>query len=221
MTLDTAEELAFLVHLPDGKTMRFTEHDSTGLYVYNPESNEVRIPVKAYSYLQTISGNWALFNRRELEVADAVRTLHQKLRRPSPSHFKEYVSNKLIHNCPITPADIKRAEFIYGLDPAYLKGKTTQKPALPHIPTLTIIPLPPDFIIEHHRNIMLCINFFFIQGMAFLHMVSRKIGFRPCTAVPNRSKTTILRAVRKEIKTYAQRGFDVQDMHGDQEFECI
>ena len=128
VTLDTAEELAFLVHLPDGKTMRFTEHDSTGLYVYNPESNEVRIPVKAYSYLQTISGNWALFNRRELEVADAVRTLHQKLRRPSPSHFKEYVSNKLIHNCPITPADIKQADFIYGLDPAYLKGNPPSRP---------------------------------------------------------------------------------------------
>ena len=220
VTLDTAEELAFIVHLPGGNLMRFTEHDGTGLYVYDPTSNEVRIPVKAYSYLQTISGNWALFNRRDLEAADAACALHRKLGRPSPSRLRTYISNNLIRNCPVTPADVKRANYIYGLDPTYLKGKTTQKPALPHIPTTMLTPLP-NFVSKHHRDITLCIDFFFIQGASFFHTISRKIGFRSCTAVPNRSKATILRAIRKEIKIYAQRGFDVRDVHGDQEFECI
>ena len=220
VTLDTAEELAFIVHLPDGDLMRFTEHDETGLYVYNPTSNEVRIPVKAYSYLQTISGNRALFNQRDLEAADAARALHRKLGRPSPSRLRAYISNNLIRNCPVTPADIKRASYIYGLDPAYLKGKTTQKPALPHIPTTMLAPLPA-FISKHHRDVTLCVDFFFVQGAAFFHAISRKVGFRSCTAVPNRSKATILRTIRKEIKTYAQRGFDVRDVHGDQEFACI
>ena len=220
ITLDTERELAFLVHLPEGEPMRFTEHDSTGLYVYNPDHNEVRIPVKAYSYLQTISGNREMFSRRELEAADAARALHRQLGRPSPSRFHKYLTDNLIRNCPITVADAKRAGFIYGADTAYLKGKTTQRPALPHVPTTMIAPLP-DFIAAHHRNLTLCVDFFFVQGMAFLHVISRKIGYRSCTAVANRSKATILRVIKREIKVYAQRGFDIRDVHGDQEFECI
>ena len=220
VTLDTAEELAFLVHLPAGEPMRFTEHDSTGLYVYSPDSNDVRIPVKAYSYLQTISGNREMFSRRELDAADAARALHRQLGRPSPSRFHEYLTNNLIRNCPITIADAKRAGFIYGADTAYLKGKTTQRPALPHVPTTVTAPLP-DFIEAHHRDVTLCVDFFFVQGMAFLHVISRKIGFRSCTVMANRSKATILRTIKKEITAYAQRGFDIRDVHGDQEFECI
>ena len=220
VTLDTAEELAFLVHLPTGETMRFTEHDSTGLYVYSPNSNEVRIPVKAYSYLQTISGNREMFSRQELDAADAARALHRQLGRPSPSRFQEYLANNLIRNCPITVADAKRAGFIYGADTAYLKGKTTQRPALPHVPTTVTAPLP-DFIEAHHRDITLCVDFCFVQGTAFLHVISRKIGFRSSVVVANRSKATILRAIKKEIAAYARRGFDVRDVHGDQEFECI
>ena len=204
VTLDTAEELAFLVHLPTGgEPMRFTEHDSTGLYVYSPDSNEVRIPVKAYSYdLQTISRNREMFSRRELDTADAARTLHRQLRRPSPSRFHEYLTNNLIRNCPITVADAKRAGFIYGADTAYLKGKTTQRPALPHVPTTMAVPLP-DFIEAHHRDITLCMDFFFVQGIAFLHLISCKIGFRSCVVVANRSKATILRVIKKEIAAYA------------------
>ena len=220
VTLDTEKELAFIVHLPSGGQMRFAEHDSTGLYVHNPVSNEVKIPVKTYSYLQTIAGNRQVFSRRELDAADTARALHRQIGRPSQSRFEKYLTNNLIRNCPVTVADAKRAAFIYGPDPAYLKGKTTQQPALPHIPTTVASPLP-DFIREHHRNITLCADFFFVQGAIFLHIISRKIGFRTSVAVTNRSKTTILRVLRREIKTYSQRGFNVRDVHADQEFECV
>ena len=76
MTLDTEKELAFIVHLPNGEYMRFVEHNSTGLYVYNPDSNEVKIPIKAYSYLQTIARNRQVFSWRALDMADTACALH-------------------------------------------------------------------------------------------------------------------------------------------------
>ena len=220
VTLDTAKELALVVHLPNGDLMRFVEHDDTGLYVYHPEYNEVKVPVKAYTMLQTVSKNRTLFSRRELDGADAARALYRQVGRPSQSRFVEYLSKNLIRNCPVTIADAKRAAYIYGADPAFLKGKRTQKKALPHIPTT--IPTPvPDFITEHHNNVTLCIDFFYVQGSIFFHAISRKLGFRTCLPVNNRSKTTILRALRKVLRLYAQRGFDIQDVHADQEFECV
>ena len=62
VTMDTDEELALLVHPTDGETMRFTQHDDTGLYMYTPAgNNEVKLPVTAYSYLQTVAGNRSVF----------------------------------------------------------------------------------------------------------------------------------------------------------------
>ena len=215
VTLDTAEELALVVHLPNGELMRFVEHDDTGLYVYHPECNEVKVPVRAYTMLQTVSKNRTLFSRRELDGADAARALYRQVGRPSQSRFVEYLSKNLIRNCPVTIADAKRAAYIYGADPAFLKGKRTQKKALPHVPTT--IPTPvPDFIADHHNDVTLCIDFFYVQGSIFFHAISRKIGFRTCLPVNNRSKTTILRALSKELRLYAQRGFTIRDVHADQ-----
>ena len=219
VTLDAAEELAFLVHLPTGKTMRFTEHD-TGLYIHSPADNDVKIPLTAYSYLQTVSSNRSLFTRRENAGADAARTLYRHLGRPSPKRFISYINNGLIRNCPITPADVKRAQHIYGPDIAFLKGKTTQRPPLKHIPTVLPTPLP-DFIAEHHSELTICVDFFYVQRNLFLHFIARKIGYRTSTAVPNRSKSTIMKAVRREINRYTNRGFTVINLFADQEFECI
>ena len=64
-------------------------------------------------------------------------------------------------------------------------------------------------------------GFFFIQGMAFLHSISCKLGFRTVTQVPTRSKSTILRETRSIIRLYQARGLHICDIHADNEFECI
>ena len=219
VTLDTAQELAFLVHIPDGPPLRFVEHD-TGLYIYLPDSNDVKIPVNAYSHLQTVAQNRQAFTRREVQGADNARTLYRHIGRPSQQRFEQYIRKGLIRNCPITLADVQRANDIYGPDIAYVKGKTTQKPPLAHIATRIPAPLP-DYIAQHHCDITICADFFFVQRQAFIHFISRKIGYRSTTAVENRSKTTIANALRRELKLYVGRGFIVRDVHADSEFECI
>ena len=209
VTLDTAQELAFLVHLPDGPPLRFVEHD-TGLYIYLPDHNDVKIPVTAYSYLQTVAANRQHFTRREVQGADTARALYRHIGRPSQARFEQYIRKGLIRNCPIT----------VGPDIAYLKGKTTQKPSLPHIATHIPVPLPAH-IAQHHRDVTVCADFFFVQRQTFLHFISRKLGYRTSIPVENRSKATIIKALREELKTYVGRGFVVRDVHADSEFECV
>ena len=121
VTMDTDEELALLVHPTEGETMRFTQLDDTGLYVYTPAgNNEVKLPVTAYSYLQTVAGNRLVFTRRELEGADAARKLYCQVGRPSPARFNDYLTKNLIRDGPVTTADAKRATFIYGSNIVYL-----------------------------------------------------------------------------------------------------
>lgn len=160
--------------------------------MYSPSDNAVRIPVlAAYSYLQTVSQNRAYFTRREVQGADAARKLYRQIGRPSQARFLSYIQQGLVRNSPVTLDDAHRAQHIYGPDIAYLKGKTTQRPPLPHIATHTTLPLP-DFIAEHHTNITLCIDFFILQKQTFLHIISRKIGYRTTIAVDNRTKATII-----------------------------
>ena len=74
---------------------------------------------------------------------------------------------------------------------------------------------------EHYRDVVLCVDFFFLQGQPFIHTISRDIQFRTATPVPNRKQATISDELRAVIALYAHRGFTVRDVHGDHEFECV
>ena len=216
VTMDSDAGLSINVHRLDGSIMPFIEHPS-GLYVYNPNPND---NVSAYTLLSTVAEQKRLFSRREIEAADEARALCRKLGRPGDDDFIRLLANNNIQNCPVTPADAKRATIIYGPDIATLKGKTTRSSAAPRAPTFIAEVIPPH-ILEHHRDVTLCIDFFFVQGMPFFHTISRGIGFRTAHPVPDRNRSTILRRLRHTIKMYQARGFTVRDVHCDHEFECI
>ena len=219
VTLDTDLEPTMCVHRKDGSIMRFREH-STGLYVFDSADNHTNEPVSAYTLVSTVANNKKMFTRREIEAADAARDLYRKIGRPSESDFLHILSTNLIRNCPVTVDDAKRATIIYGPDIASLKGKTTRSSAAPHVPTFQAIPIPAH-VAAHHRELTLCMDFFFVQGIAFLHSISRKIGFRTLAQVPNRSKTTILKETKSITHLYHARGLTICDIHADNEFECI
>jgi hypothetical protein len=57
---------------------------------------------------------------------------------------------------------------IYGPDIAALKGKTTRLGAAQRAPNFAAVVLPPS-VLEHHRNVTLCVDFFFVQVHIFYH----------------------------------------------------
>ena len=125
-----------------------------------------------------------------------------------------------ILNCPVTKADAQRANIFYGPDLAYLKGKTTDHPASPHVATQVFSPLPGD-IAKHHSSITLCLDFFYVQRLPFIHAISQKVGYRQAVIVSNCTKETMLSFINKSILEYTAHGFEVVDVHADKEFECL
>ena len=217
VTMDTHEETAMCVHRLDGSIMKFVEH-SSGLYVFVP--NDTNQNVTAYTMLSTVTNQKKMFTQREVLAADAARELYRKIGRPDEAEFQSILRNGFIRNCPVTPDDARRALIIYGPDVATLKGKTTKAHAAPRTPTFQYTPIPAP-ILGKHRNVTLCMDFFFVQGHAFYHTISRDIGFRTVSSVPDRKLKTILRETLTVIKLYQARGLTISDIHADNEFDCI
>ena len=220
VTLDTAVEAVLFVHLPDNTVLRFAEH-LDGLYLLVPSVNPTTNPPNySYSCVSTVADNRAVFTRRELEGADRARQLYRTIGHPSQRKFEAILDHGSILNCPVTKADAQCANTIYGPDLAYLKGKTTDHPTSPHEATQVFSPLPEE-IAKYHSNITLCIDFFYVQRLPFIHAISRKIGYRQAVAVPDRTKETMVSFVNKSVLEYTRHGFEVVDAHADKEFECL
>jgi Reverse transcriptase (RNA-dependent DNA polymerase)/Zinc knuckle len=218
ISMDSSVEPVINVHRLDGSLMKFVEHES-GLYVYSP-NNASNNTVSAYTIVSTVAEQKKLFSPREIKDADQARVLYRKIGRPSEAEFQTILRSNLIRNCPVTPADAQRALIIYGPDIATIKGTTTRSEPSSHLPTFEAVPLPPP-ILEHHMNVTLCVDFFFVQGIAFLHTISRGIGFRTVSYVTDRNKPTIVKEMKAVLHLYQCRGFTINDIHCDNEFACL
>ena len=221
VTMDTAAEPALIVHRIDGSEMKFLEHQC-GLYVYNPSvSNASSAQVTAYTMVSTVAEHKKFFSQRDIQSADTARALYCMIGRPSEADFQRILAHGLIRNCPVTPIDAKRALAIYGPDIATLKGKTTRAGAAPRLPAFEAVPLPPP-VLEHHRNVVLCADFFFVQGHIFLHTISRDIHFRTVNSVPDRTRFHDGKgSYRRSFASTQTRGFNVCDLHVDNEYACL
>ena len=220
VTLDTAVEAVLSVHLPDNTVLRFVEH-LDGLYLLVPSVNQTTNPPNySYSCVSTVADNRAAFTRRELEGADHARQLYRTIGRLSQRKFEAIQDHGSILNCPVKKADAQFANTIYGPDLAYLKGKTTDHPTSPHVATQVLSPIPEE-IVKYHSNITLCVDFFYVQRLPFIHAISWKVGYRQAVAVPDRTKEAMLSFVNKSVLEYTSRGFDVVDTNFDKKSECL
>jgi hypothetical protein len=120
VTMDSSDEPAMFVHRLDGSTMKFREHAS-GLYVY--KCNATNDNITGYTMVSTVAKQKKLFSRREVKSADIARDLYRKLGRPDEVEFHDILKRNLIRDCPVTPADAKRALLIYGPDIAVIKAR--------------------------------------------------------------------------------------------------
>ena len=217
VTMDSLREPTMFVHRLDSSLMKFVEHAS-GLYVYKP--NDTNATATGYTMVSTVAAQQKLFSRRAVQAADVARDLYRLLGRPDEKEFYDILKKNMIRNCPVTPDDAQRALVVYGPDIAVVKGKTTRHTAAPRVPTFVSKPIPAP-ILEHHRDITLCVDFFFVQGLAFFHTISRHIGFCTVHPVADRTRGTILSHLKKVLHLYQARGLRVRDIHADSELECV
>ena len=156
--MDTSVEPAMLVHRKDGSVMKFVEY-SSGLYYFDVTSdNSNKSGINDYFFLETVANNRTMFTSRQVKDADRARILYAKLKRPSQARFESILASNVLKNCDLTPDDAKRALIIYGPDVFAIKAKSTKDRPTP-IPSFVPISLP-TYILEQHKNITLCVDFF-------------------------------------------------------------
>ena len=124
----------------------------------------------------------------------------------------------------MTINDAKRALHIFCIEPAVVKGKTPRNQQSKIICEDRV--MMPKKLLYRHNKVHLMVDYMFVQGVQFLTTISHKFKFRTPEALPYAhkqgvKKEDILKGVIKVIKLYQARGLTVEQIHCDNEFECI
>ena len=113
---------------------------------------------------------------------------------------------------------MKRATFIYGPENKTVKATGQRQDPLAMIPN---IPLRAN-ITEQHRNIMLSVDYVYIQGIHILHTINgRSFQFRTLESITNKVKPKkgIMTELRRAIDITRSRGINITQINGDNEYE--
>jgi hypothetical protein len=93
---------------------------------------------------------------------------------PSEKDYKGMVSSNIIKNCPITVSNVTNAGNIFGPDLASVRGKIVQRTPAPVVADYVAV---PRLLVDANLTVTLAADMFFVDGTAFLLMVSRRIKF--------------------------------------------
>ena len=220
ITADTEVGKYITVHVSKQFKMIF-EQVSSGLYLFS-HKQQYKHRISGYSFLTLTTGDKSKFNKREIEQAEAARTLHRAIGFPGYKRFFWMIKNNKIPKCQITVDDAKRALHLYGPDEAVIKGKTTKK-RQSVIKNVEVIPLA-DSILTKHKSVHLMVDHMFIQGLLCLVTISQGYNFRtvePLMTKAKANKEDMIAGVNRVIGLYRARGLNVTQVSADNEFECI
>ena len=130
------------------------------------------------------------------------------------SHLSPWKSRK----SRVSPMAITHASTIFGKNRAGLRGKSVRvKPARVEI---GVVEIPRDFN-ALHKFITLVGDVMFVDGLPFMLTRSWDISFGTVELLPSRTAPQLGSSLMKVVKLYAMRGFVVQCVLMDMEFESV
>jgi hypothetical protein len=220
VTYDSGNGNKFVVH--DRLMRRFTMSER-GLFYCNMKQQQGNVLLNQATTKQggdgisTVDKNKGRYSTRDMSRANNARRF-QETTGASLQTILDIVDCKLLPNCPITRIDIKMAEDIYGTSIAHLKGKTVRKKGQ-HV-TFSIATLPIA-IANKYKLATLCGNIFYVNSIRFFSTISRHIHFRTAAHIKD-AKLDTLNASLKAIRDIdLARGFKVNVLHMDGQFEPL
>jgi hypothetical protein len=153
--------------------------------------------------IPTVKENASLYQRREVAQATKAKRLMRYLGYPSETDLIRLLSEGGILNCDVTANDVRLARKIFGPDIASLKGKQVAIHPQPHVSEES----PHRRLVRKQQT--LHADVMSVDRVLFLASVSQPLGLVSTTHIANKTKRTLLNALRSQIEEYRKRGFDV------------
>jgi len=132
------------------------------------------------------------FTKRQVDGAIQARQAYHAAGAPDLNKFKLAVRSGFFKNFPLTEADIKNAETIFGPSVSVLKGKT-KRPS-PDSVVEDWVEIPPE-VTMHNQKLDLAFDLAFINNAVILTTIDLAIKFRYCVPIKNRTKGNYLMAL--------------------------
>ena len=167
--------------------------------------------------ITTTKAKASQYTRCEYEKAIQARKLQTIIMHPGTREMSDVVI-KHLGDCPITRDDLRAADDIFGQALGGLKGKTVRRPN-PHVSTYSN-GVPPH-IMSRHKSVTIGIDIMFVNKIPFLVTISRDMKFGTVEALNNQQITTVADKLKTVINLYSHRGFRVDAITADQEFEPL
>jgi hypothetical protein len=214
------EEDIFVLTL-GSTTLKFVEHERTGLYVCNiqyllPKAKKAKKHVsyaaQLNNYSDTVEGKLANVSLRERKQFDKVRQFIESTGYHSDKDLVKAISTGVIKNLEFTEQDLARYRSVYGPDLAAVKGKTTSKKAQP-VKYEEPKPIPSSINMLQ----VLVIDLFFVNGIAFLLSKSLQLKYVIVAYLTSKSKPIIWKALTQMIAAYKVRGLSISTIMTDRE----
>ena len=211
---DNREEDVFRVQLHDGRTLRF-EPTEKGLYVCRagPDDGDHW----AFS-ITTVQDKRGQYTKRAYNDAVRSRRVQNIIGFPNDRKLATIIDHNELLNNPVLRADVRAATDIFGPNGDSLKGKTTsRKPKRVD----GVIADVPDDVLRTYRKVVLEVDNVHVNGQVFLATISRGINYATTTSLRNREPGNLKRVLLSVIKKYRRRGFKVDLICADKEFEPV
>jgi hypothetical protein len=211
VTFDSENGNEFLVHKPNGGTRTFRQ-STRGLYYMNTSDGT------GATLISTVDANKSKYSASDYSRALLARKLQKKIGRPSLKTYLEIVDGKRLRNNPVTRDDVIAAEDIFGPELGSLKGKTVRN-ASGRV-ELRLVPIPA-VIMERYRRVTLAGDIMKVNKIPFMVSISSTIKFGTVELLKDQKMVTILTTIRHFHGLYAKRGFRVETLMMDGEFEPL
>jgi hypothetical protein len=202
----------FCVYKGDGTIRRFLQ-SKCGLYYLDTATTENHTVL-----VTTVEENKSKYTNRDYSRAKLARQMQTLVGRPELKDFLHHLDNNALPNCPIQRQAAINAHAIFGRDVNSLKGKITKQQLKAIIGA--VANNLPQTIMEHYREITLCIDIMFVNQIPFFMSISKHIRFLTCELLENQKAPSLIQALKRIYGIYRKRGFVITNILGDGKFEC-